>query len=39
MLISKFKVTAVILVAVGALTSGVGLCAYQAQRPLDYPAP
>ena len=29
MLVSKFKVTAVILIAVGALSSGVGLCAYQ----------
>ena len=29
MLVSKFKVTAVILIAVGALTSGVGLRAYQ----------
>ncbi len=29
MLISKFKVTAVLLIAVGAITSGVGLCAYQ----------
>ena len=29
MLVSKIKATAVILVAVGALTSGVGLCAYQ----------
>ncbi len=29
MLVSKFKVTAVILIAVGALSSGVGLRAYQ----------
>ncbi len=29
MFVSKFKVTAVILIVVGALTSGAGLCAYQ----------
>jgi hypothetical protein len=29
MLVSKLKVTALILIAVGAVTSGVGLCAYQ----------
>ena len=33
MLVSKFKMIAVILIAVAALTSGVGLCAYQGGEP------
>ena len=39
MLVSKFKVIAVILIAVGALTSGVGLCAYQDTSPAQLPGP
>ena len=37
MLVSKLKMTAAILLAVGALTSGVGLYAYQDSRPAHAP--